>query len=157
MSPSYAEPRVGWWDPAFTAHTPRDRVFDYVADPRHRPRWQASLRRVELLDAGPPRVGLRWVDHLYGGVRFQLAIVAMEPPRLWAESGRIGPVTAYLTVLVEDAPDGTGTRVQVAPRLTAPGLARPLGWIATAVMNVLVRTDLPRLRRQLESLSEPTG
>lgn len=147
-APAYAVPRVGRWDPAFTVRAERQHVFDYLADPRHRPQWQASLRRVELLDAGPPRVGLRWVDHLHGGVRFGLGIVAMDPPRLWAEAGRLGPVTAHLTVLVDDAGGGR-TRVQVVPRLTGRGLARPLGWLATVAMTVLVRTDLSRLRRRL--------
>ena len=38
-------------------------AFAYLADPRNRPEWQSSLRRVELLDEGEPRVGMRWRDH----------------------------------------------------------------------------------------------
>ena len=29
---------------------PAEVAFDYLIDPRHRPEWQSSLRRVELVD-----------------------------------------------------------------------------------------------------------
>ncbi len=32
-------------------------AFDYLVDPANRPAWQSSLRSVELLSEGPPRVG----------------------------------------------------------------------------------------------------
>jgi hypothetical protein len=146
------------WDPTVFVAAPRPRVFDYLADPRNRPEWQASLARVELLDEGPPRVGMRWVDHLRGlgplrGPRFRLGISELTPSTRWAETGRTGPLTADVTLLFEDAVrDGIqGTVVRLAVRVHGRGVARPLGWLATAVLSAAVRVDLPRIARVVES------
>ena len=137
------------WDPAVFVAAPRTRVFGYLADPRHRPEWQASLDRVQLLDDGEPRVGMRWIDHLKGGPSFELQIIAMEPPDVWAETGRIGPLTAFVTLLFEDETrDGVeGTCVRVVTRVRGARLATPVGWLGTAALALLVRVDLPRLAR----------
>jgi uncharacterized protein YndB with AHSA1/START domain len=141
------------WDPTVFLAAPRPRVFDYLADPRNRPEWQASLARVELLDEGPPRVGMRWVDHVRGGPRFRLRITELEPGTRWAESGRTGPLTADVTLTFEDTVRGgiQGTLVRLAVRVQGRGLVRPLGWLATAVLSAAVRIDLPRLARVVES------
>ena len=151
----YAAPRPRRWDPSFVVRAPRQHVFDYLADPRNRPEWQASLRSVDVLDAGQPRVGMRWVDRLHGGLRFTLEIVAMDDGVLWAERGRTGPLTAYVTLLLDDVdrPDtveGPGTRVRIMSRFEGRGPARPLAKVATVVMALLVRVDVPRLRRILQ-------
>jgi uncharacterized protein YndB with AHSA1/START domain len=146
------------WDPTVFVAAPRPMVFGYLADPRNRPEWQASLARVELLDEGPPRVGMRWVDHVTGlgplrGPRFRLTISELVPSTRWAETGRTGPLTAAVTLLFEDAVrDGIqGTLVRLAVRVRGRGAARPLGWLATAVLSTAVRVDLPRLARVVES------
>ena len=41
---------------------PVEVAFAYLADPRNRPEWQSSLKSVEMLDDGEPRVGMRWRD-----------------------------------------------------------------------------------------------
>jgi uncharacterized protein YndB with AHSA1/START domain len=140
-------------DPAVFVAAPRPRVFDYLADPRNRPEWQGSLASVELLDEGPPRLGMRWVDHVRGGLRFRLAISELVPSTRWAETGRTGPLTAEVRLLFEDAVrDGIqGTLVRLAVRVRGRGAARPLGWLATAVLSAAVRVDLPRLARVVES------
>lgn len=145
----YAAPRPRRWDPSFVVTAPRQHVFDYLADPRHRPEWQASLRSVDLLDEGPPRVGMRWVDHLHGGPRFTLEIVAMDDGVLWAERSRTGPLTTCVTLLLSDEGSGN-SRVRIVSRFEGRGIAWPLAKAATAVMAVLVRVDVPRLRRILE-------
>jgi hypothetical protein len=139
------------WDPSVFVPVARHRLYDYLADPHHRPEWQASLRRVEVLDDGPPRVGTRWVDHVYGAPPFHLRITGMEPGRLWAEVGTSGPFTAYGTLLFEDAErEGVrGTRVRMIARVTAGGAARVLTPVAMAVAGVLVRNDLRRAARIL--------
>jgi uncharacterized protein YndB with AHSA1/START domain len=146
------------WDPTVFVAAPRPTVFDYLADPRNRPEWQASLARVELLDEGPPRVGMRWVDHVRGvgplrGPRFRLAISELVASTRWAETGRTGPLTADVTLLFEDAVrDGIrGTLVRLEVRVRGRGAGRPLGWLATAVLSTAVRVDLPRLARVVES------
>lgn len=139
------------WDAASFVAAPRSRVYDYLADPRNRPEWQASLRRVEVLDDGSPHVGTRWVDHVYGAPPFHLRITAMEPDELWAEVGSSGPFTAHGTLLFEDARrDGVdGTVVRCIARVRGRGPARVLGPFAMGVAAVLVRNDLKRAARIL--------
>jgi len=143
------------WDASTFVAAPRQVVFDYLADPRNRPEWQATLNSVDLLDPlspdEPPYVGLRWVDRVKIGPPFELQISRLEPGRLWSEVGSAGPFTAYGTLLFEDETlDGTdGTRVQFIARVHGRGLARPLGPAATAVGAVLIRNDLPRMARVL--------
>jgi hypothetical protein len=66
------------------AHAPSG-VFQLLADPRQRPRWQRSLSAVEMLDSGEPRLGMRWRERPYGLARIALAISAFERDRLWGE------------------------------------------------------------------------
>ncbi len=152
MSESYGVVAPTRWDASLFVSAPRSAVFAYLADPRTRPEWQASLDRVELLDEGEPHVGMRWVDHLRGGPSFELQIIGMEPDRMWAEVGRTGPLAAFVTLLFDDeTTDGVpGTRVRIVARVRGRRLARPLGWLGTGVMGVLVRVDLPRVARILE-------
>lgn len=152
MTESYGIVAPTRWDASLFVAAQRSAVFAYLADPRTRPEWQASLARVELLDEGEPRVGMRWVDHLKGGASFSLQIIGMEEDRMWAEVGRTGPLTAFLTLLFDDESSGgvPGTRVRVVARVRGQRLLRPVGWLATAAMSALVRVDLPRVARILE-------
>jgi uncharacterized protein YndB with AHSA1/START domain len=152
VTESYGSVVPTGWDAAVFVPAPRPTVYDYLADPRNRPDWQASLARVELLDEGAPRVGMRWVDHVKVGPPFTLQIIGMEPQDLWAEMGSIGPLSAFVTLLFEDETrDGVdGTCVRVVARVRGNRFAKPLGWAATAVMTALVRLDLPRLVRAVE-------
>jgi len=141
------------WDPSVFVGVPRDVAFAYLADPRNRPEWQATLARVELLDDGPPRVGMRWVDHMVGGPAFGLRITELVVDERWAEAGTTGPVRAEVTMHFEDAVrDGVaGTVVRIVVRVRGDGLARPMGWLATGLLSAAVRLDLPRLARVVES------
>ncbi len=139
------------WDATVFVPAPRARVFTYLADPVNRPQWQASLRRVEVLDPGEPRTGQRWVDHVHAAPPFHLAITRLEPGRLWQEVGTSGPFTAAGTLLFADETrDGVvGTRVTCVARVTARGLAKPLSVAAMGVAALLVRNDLKRAARIL--------
>ena len=154
MSDSDVVPRR--WDASVFVAAPREVVFDYLADPRNRPEWQATLASVDLLDPlapdEPPYVGLRWVDEVKVGPPFELQISRLEPGRLWSEVGSAGPFTAYGTLLFEDevSKDVAGTRVRFIARVHGRGLARPAGPVATAVGAVLIRNDLPRMARVIE-------
>ena len=99
---------------------PRDVVFDYLADPRNRPEWQASLLSVTLRDRGvEPHVGQRWRDNTLALVRPRLEITRLEPPRVWAESGHWRGITAALTMYFDTTP--TGCRVRAQGRLSGSG------------------------------------
>ncbi len=153
MSGSDVVPRR--WDASVHVAAPRSVVFDYFADPRNRPEWQASLASIRLLDPLAPEqapyVGLRWVDQVKVGPPFELQISRLEPDRLWSEVGTAGPFTAYGTLLFEDeTSDGVaGTRVHCIARVQGRGAARPLGPAATVLGVALVRVDLGRAARVL--------
>lgn len=151
MSDSYPVVVPGRWDAAVFVPAPRSEVFAYLADPRTRPEWQASLQRVEMIDDGEPHVGMRWVDRLKLGPAFELQICGLEPDEMWAEIGTTGPLTTFVTLFFEDEQqDGVpGTCVRVVARVRGQRLARPLAWAATAMMTALVRVDLPRVARAL--------
>ena len=149
---TYTRDDLRRWDASVFVAAPRGEVYDYLADPHNRPQWQASLRRVEVLDDGPPRPGMRWVDHVRG-LRPLLRITHMEPGELWAEVGNTGPFTAYGTLLFADAErDGRpGTVVHCIARVHGRGPARALVPFLMAAAVVLVRNDLKRVARILSA------
>jgi uncharacterized protein YndB with AHSA1/START domain len=149
MRDSYPVVVPSRWDPNVFVPAPRSDVYDLLADPRNRPRWQASLDRVEMIDQGEPHVGMRWVDRLRLGPAFELQIIGMEPDEMWAEISSAGPFTTFVTLFFEDETrDGVrGTCVRVVARVRGRRLAKPLGWAATGAMVGLVRVDLPRIAR----------
>ena len=128
MSGSDVVPRR--WDASVFVAAPRRVVFDYFADPRHRPEWQASLATIELLDplapGQEPYVGLRWIDKVKVGPPFELQISRLEPDRLWSEVGSAGPFTAYGTLLFEDETRNAtaGTRVPATPSRVSSSKSR---------------------------------
>ena len=129
---------------------PAARAFAYLSDPRHRPEWQSSLRRVELLGPDPtaaPHVGQRWLDHTAAGIAPEMVTTELEPDAVWAESGRWRALEADLVLRFE--PTGAGCRVEVAFEVRGPGALRPLGWAATAAGLFAVRSDLRRAGRIL--------
>lgn len=126
---------------------PVDVAFAYLADPRHRPEWQSSLKRVELLDEGAPRAGQRWLDHTALGLAPEMVITRMEPDVLWAETGRWRGIEADLTLGF--APRGAGCRLEVSFEVRGAGLLRPVGWVATGAGLFAVRADLAKAGRIL--------
>jgi hypothetical protein len=128
---------------------PLEVAYAYLADPRNRPEWQSSLRSVELLDAGEPRVGMRWRDHTAARIVPEMAITVMEPGEVWAEVGRWRAVSAILLLTFE--PSGSGCTVDVAFRVRARGLLAPVGWLATVGGVLPVLSDVRRAARILAS------
>ena len=127
---------------------PAEVAFDYLADPRHRPEWQSSLRRVELVD-DVVAVGQRWVDVTMPGLRPRMETTALQRPTSWSEAGRWGGVEAVLTLRF--VPAGAGCLVEPEFSLTARGPAR----VALPVLRLLatpaVRSDLRRAARILSA------
>jgi uncharacterized protein YndB with AHSA1/START domain len=117
-------------------------VFRFLADPRNRPMWQASLRAVADVDEGEPRVGMRWRDVTKVGLRPSMAITELTPYRLLVETGTWRGVDGVLTMRFLKIQEGT--------RLTAEGrmVGRGAFAIAAAVTNRLapqtIRKDLLR-------------
>jgi hypothetical protein len=87
-----------------------------------------------------PHLGMRWRDNTLAGLRPRLEISRLEPPRVWAESGRWHGVRAELTMLLDTTPTGCRVRargslsgrgpwaaaVAVAGRLAGPAIAYDL-------------------------------
>jgi Polyketide cyclase / dehydrase and lipid transport len=134
-----------------TYAVPVSDAFAYLADPRHRPEWQSSLRSVELLGdaASAPRVGQSWRDHTMVGMAPEMETTALETDVLWAETGRWRSIEADLTLRF--AAHRGGCRVDVEFEVRAPGRLRPVGWAATAAGLFAVRSDLRRAGRILEA------
>jgi Polyketide cyclase / dehydrase and lipid transport len=121
----------------------RETAFDYLVDPRRRPEWQSSLRRVSEVD-GEPRVGQTWVDETKPGIKPRMRTTELDRPVRWSESGTWRFVRADLTLDLADSP--TGCSVDYRFRIHALG---PLGVAATAVSVPAVRADLRRAARLL--------
>jgi uncharacterized membrane protein len=124
---------------------PAEVAFDYLADPRNRPEWQLSLRAVEVLDEGPVRAGMRWLDVTWPGPRPQLEIVSMRRPDEWVELGRWRGVEGVLRLTFEPAPRGC----RVSFQIHVSGPVRPLGVVLTAAALLPVNADLKRAARVL--------
>jgi hypothetical protein len=126
-------------------------AFAYLADPRNRPEWQSSLRAVELLDDGPPRVGQRWRDLTAARIVPEMVITDLEPDVRWAETGRWRAFEADLVLDFHDGGtgdsgtvDGGRCRVEASFDVRARGVLRPAGWVATRAGFFAVRGDLRR-------------
>lgn len=126
---------------------PVEVAFDYLADPANRPGWQPSLRGVELIDSGEPRIGMRWRDVLPLGIRPTLSITALRRPNVWAEKGYWRSMLVVLTMTM--TPEAGGTRIDVTVEAHARGLLR-LGLAVLKLIGPYVaRSDLHRAGRRL--------
>ena len=126
---------------------PVEVAYRYLADPRNRPEWQASLSSVEMLDEGEPRVGMRWRDHTVVRLVPQMQITALEPGEVWVEHGHWRAIEAILTMDFEAT--ATESVVHVRFRVSGRGLLAPVGWLATATGVLPVLSDVRRAARIL--------
>jgi uncharacterized protein YndB with AHSA1/START domain len=123
----------------------REVVFDYLVDPRNRPQWQSSLRRVSSVD-GDVRVGQTWVDETRPGLKPQMVTTELERPARWSESGTWAFVRADLTLEFEPDDEGAGSYVDYTFRIHALG---PVGALATRLSARAVAADLGRAASRL--------
>ena len=123
---------------------PRETVFGYLADPRNRPEWQASLVSVTVRDRqAEPRLGMRWRDNTFAGVRPKLEISRLEPPRVWAETGHWRGIRAELTMFFDTTP--AGCRVRARGTLTGSGIWALPVVLAGRLAGPAVAHDLRRV------------
>jgi len=125
-------------------HVPAEVAFDYLVDPRHRPQWQSSLRRVEDVD-GDPRAGQTWTDVTKPGLRPAMTTTELERPARWTESGTWRFVRAELTLRFEPVGE-EACDVRFDFRIHALG---PVGRAATRVSVPAVSADLRAAARIL--------
>ncbi|MGD7790232.1 SRPBCC family protein [Propionibacteriaceae bacterium Y1700] len=122
-------------------------VFVLLSDPRRRPEWQSSLRRVIMLDPGTPRIGTRWRDVTVIGAQPELEITEWETDRRWTEVGRWHGVTVVGTLTF--SPVDQCCTVNATATITAPGWRIPIGWGAALLAPRGIRHDLHRAGRLL--------
>jgi uncharacterized protein YndB with AHSA1/START domain len=128
-------------------HAPH-RVFALLSDPRQRPRWQGSLSAVEMLDAGEPRLGMRWRERPYGLSRVALVISEFEPDRLWAEQFESSLASGWMNVrLTAVGADATDIDLRATVLLRGP-LALATG-VAKRLLQREIRRDLAHIERVL--------
>jgi len=133
---------------AVSFRVPREVAFDYLVDPRNRPQWQSSLRRVSAID-GEPRVGQTWVDETRVGLKPRMCTTELTRPSRWSESGTWRSIRADLTLEFVDAPGGCSVNYRI--RFPRAGVVRGLvlGGLATRA----VTADLRRAAKILSSRS----
>jgi uncharacterized protein YndB with AHSA1/START domain len=130
-------------------HAPQ-RVFALLADPRQRPRWQASLSAVEMIDGGEPRLGMRWRERPYGLSQVALEISAFEPDRLWAEQFESRVASGSMSVRF--APAGAGaTDLDLHATVTLRGPLALATGVAKRLLQREIRRDLARIEQVLSS------
>ncbi|WP_445259101.1 SRPBCC family protein [Nocardioides aurantiacus] len=135
-----------------TYDVPADVALAYLSDPVNRPEWQSSLRRVEVLDAGPARVGQRWLDHTAVGLVADMTTTALTSDT-WAESGTWRGITADLTLRVE--PHGAGCLVHAEFAVHGRGPWALVGAAAGPAGLPAVRADLATAGRLLSERHHP--
>ena len=97
----------------------RETAFDYLVDPRRRPEWQSSLRRVSEVD-GEPRVGQTWVDETKPGIKPRMRTTELVRPTHWSESGTWRFVRADLTLDLAETPTGCSVDYQFRVHALGP-------------------------------------
>jgi Polyketide cyclase / dehydrase and lipid transport len=107
---------------------PVDEVFDFVADERNEPRYNAGMIRVEKLSPGPIGLGTCFeAEMISGGRRAPMTIefTTFDRPRRLASSTRLSTMDIHGTLLFEPVPEGTRMtwRWELRPR----GLLRVAG------------------------------
>ncbi|WP_205304977.1 SRPBCC family protein [Nocardioides sp. 616] len=125
---------------------PVGRVFDYLSEPANRPAWQASLRRVDQLTDGPARIGTRWYDVTWPGMRPLMEITDWEQNVRWVELGRWRGLEVTLDLVFVPL-DEHRTRVRATTDVQAAGWSRPLGWVLDRTGPLAARDDLRRAGR----------
>jgi uncharacterized protein YndB with AHSA1/START domain len=125
---------------------PAEVAFDYLVEPRNRPRWQSSLSRVEDV-RGEVGVGQSWVDVTKPGLRPRMETTELDRPRRWTERGTWRRFGATLTLTFEPVRGGCDVGIDLT--LDGRGVAAPLAALLTLVSPAAVRSDLRRAARLL--------
>jgi uncharacterized protein YndB with AHSA1/START domain len=124
-------------------------LFRFLAEPRNRPLWQASLRTVTDVDDGEPEVGMQWRDVTKVGIKPAMEITELTPYRVISETGTWRGVDGLLTLRFVKTQQGT--RVIADGRLIGHG---PFALAAAVSGRWAPETIRKDLLRASEVLSE---
>ena len=130
------------------SHPPAS-LFRFLAEPRNRPLWQASLRTVTDVDDGEPRPGMQWRDVTKVGIKPWMEITELTPYRVISETGTWRGVDGLLSLRFVKTQGGT--RVIADGRLIGHG---PFALAAAVSGRWAPETIRKDLLRASEVLSE---
>jgi uncharacterized protein YndB with AHSA1/START domain len=127
-------------------HAPAD-LFRYLAEPRHRPEWQSSLRSVIEVDPGEPHAGMHWRDVTKVGIKPHLQYTEVTPFRTLSELGTWHGVDGLLTLRFVKV--GDGTRLTVEGRVIGRGPFAVAAAVAGRWAPATIKADLERAAARL--------
>ena len=126
---------------------PVEVAFEYLVDPRNRPQWQSSLRRIENLSDPTPAVGQTWTDVTALGPRPAMETTALVPSRSWTEVGTWRGISAELTLTFAEREGGCTVTAVMGVR--GRGVSRPVGPLLTRLAVLAVPAALKRAAAHL--------
>ena len=125
---------------------PRERLFSYLSDPRHRLDWQSSLVALDIPEQGPPALGTRWREVARGVGAFDMSISEWVENHRWAEHGESHRAKIDLALQFSgELPDETTVTVELQIELR--GLLRWAEPLAGPILQVVMNADLRRAAR----------
>jgi uncharacterized protein YndB with AHSA1/START domain len=135
-------------------HPPPD-LFRFLAEPRNRPLWQASLKTVSDIDQGEPHPGMQWRDVTKVGIKPSMELTELVPFRLLSESGTWHGVDGLLTMRFLKT--AQGTRVTAEGRLIGHGPFALAAAVSGRWAPETIRKDLLRASDVLTERRTPGG
>lgn len=127
-------------------------VFDYVADERHEPAYNAAMLRSEKVTDGPIGVGTRFRATVRQGLRpvdMEIEFTEYDRPRLLAST--TDTETLHIAGTLTFGPAGSGTRMGWTWDLHPRGLMRALAPLVTWIGRRQEQRVWSGLKRLLES------
>jgi carbon monoxide dehydrogenase subunit G len=135
---------------------PPSEVFAFLAEPDNLPRWQPAVTEVAATPPGQLSGGARLTEaRTFLGVRIRstLEVTAFEPDHRLDLTTVEGPARFGVSHRLE--PTNGGTRVTIAGEGEPGSALRLAGPLLRRAVERQARDDLRRLKRLLESQSEP--
>jgi uncharacterized membrane protein len=131
---------------------PVEVVFAFVADQRTGPKWQGTIKAIQVTPDGPPIVGTRSTQVAsFLGVKLEATneITALEPNRSLSTKGSSGPAELSATWRFEAT--GEGTRVSGIYLVEPGGLFKMAGPLFASQAKKQMEADFQRLKDVLEA------
>ena len=133
---------------------PVEEVFDFVADQRNEPRYNAQMRRSEKISEGPIGLGTQYRAEMVSGRQVMPMVVEVtgyERPRLLASTTRMSSMDIQYALTFEPVSQGT--------RMRWVGDVGPKGWLRlmTPWVGWVGRRQELRIWTSLKHLLEDPG
>jgi uncharacterized protein YndB with AHSA1/START domain len=138
---------------------PVEGVFDFVADERNEPRYNAQMRRVEKISDGPIGLGTQYQAEVLSGrqvVPMVIEVTGYERPRRLASTTRMSSMDIRYTLTFEPVSEGTRMRWvgDVEPKGFLRLLTPMVGWMGRR-QELRIWTSLKHLLEGPEAPGAP--